>query len=151
MKGAYGVFGVTVVDFKVDLDDSIQGINIVNAAKSQKVQHLVLSTLPNAEKLSNGRRKVKHFTRKALFEEYARKEAPGSFAFSAVQATGYYENHKGAYGPRPGKNGKLAISTCADPTAKIPMFSVEDTGGVVAAIFGSKEKYGRGDEYRKER
>eukprot|EP00026_Physarum_polycephalum_P011745 Phypoly_transcript_11988.p1 GENE.Phypoly_transcript_11988~~Phypoly_transcript_11988.p1 ORF type:complete len:308 (-),score=46.28 Phypoly_transcript_11988:192-1115(-) len=141
-KGAYGVFGVTFVDFETDLDETIQGINIVNAVKAQKVQHLVLSTLPNAEKCCNGKRKVTHFTRKANFGEYARNESTGSFSFTAVQASAYYENNLvGAFGPRLNKDGKLAISMSAYPTSKIPMFSVEDTGGVVAAIFDNKEKY----------
>ncbi|KAK4507014.1 hypothetical protein PRZ48_000748 [Zasmidium cellare] len=73
IKGSYGVFGVT--DFWSILDkqrEIQQGKNIFEAAKAEKVRHFVFSSLPYAEKLTNGELKhVDHFDSKAQVEEYA--------------------------------------------------------------------------------
>jgi uncharacterized protein YbjT (DUF2867 family) len=50
-----------------------QGVNIVDAAKENGVQHLILSTLKSVTELSNGEFKdVYHFDSKAKIGEYAK-------------------------------------------------------------------------------
>lgn len=50
-----------------------QGVNVVDAAKASKVEHLVISVLKDANKLSKGEfPHVYHFNSKARIADYAR-------------------------------------------------------------------------------
>lgn len=72
VKGSYGVYGMT--DFWAVMDKGIeiqQGKNIFEACKAQGVKHYVFSTLPYAEKISDGVLKhVDHFDSKAMVAEH---------------------------------------------------------------------------------
>jgi len=71
-RGAYGVFGTT--DFWAVMSKDIeiqQGKNIFEACRSEGVQHFVFSSLPYAEKLTQGVLKhVDHFDGKAVVAEF---------------------------------------------------------------------------------
>ncbi|KAL2673594.1 hypothetical protein Neosp_012036 [[Neocosmospora] mangrovei] len=84
-KDAYGVFAVTqnriaggTVDTEDDMKHELQaGKNIVNAAEACKIQHFVMSSLPNLTKASGGRfTKVYHFDYKHQIEQWARQRLP---------------------------------------------------------------------------
>src|SRR5882762_6173842 len=65
-KGAYGAFIVT--DFWEPTQGAREeeiGAAAVRAAREACVEHLIWSTLPDVEKLTDGRRKVIHFSGKA--------------------------------------------------------------------------------------
>src|SRR2546426_4937651 len=65
-EGAYGGFVVTNFWDPTQMAKETEiGIAAVHEARAAGVQHLIWSTLPNAEKLSGGRVKLPHFTRKA--------------------------------------------------------------------------------------
>src|SRR5260370_3435455 len=71
LRGCTGVFGVT--DFwEAFLREYDQGVNLIDAASEAGVEHLVLSTLPSAAKISNGAIAVPHFETKARMEEHVR-------------------------------------------------------------------------------
>ena len=82
MKGAYGAFGVT--DFWAVMSKDIeiqQGKNLFEAAKKASVKHYVWSSLPYAEKLTNGELKhVDHFDSKAIVEEHIEASKGGMIA-----------------------------------------------------------------------
>src|SRR5450432_1201091 len=64
--GAHGAFVVTNFwDPAQGEREEEVGVGAVKAARAAGVKHLVWSTLPDVEKLSGGRLKVKHFTMKA--------------------------------------------------------------------------------------
>ncbi|RMY69576.1 hypothetical protein D0863_06369 [Hortaea werneckii] len=79
MQGAYGAFGVT--DFWAVMSKEVefqQGRNLFEAAKAAGVRHYVWSSLPWAEKLTEGvLRHVDHFDSKAMVEEYAEANKGG--------------------------------------------------------------------------
>lgn len=84
-KDAYGVFAVTqnriaggTVDTEDDMKHELQaGRNIVDAAEACKIQHFVMSSLPNLTKASGGRfTKVYHFDYKHQIEQWARQRLP---------------------------------------------------------------------------
>ncbi|GAB1734836.1 hypothetical protein NU195Hw_g9320t1 [Hortaea werneckii] len=79
MQGAYGAFGVT--DFWAVMSKEVefqQGRNLFEAAKAAGVRHYVWSSLPWAEKLTEGvLRHVDHFDSKAMVEEYVEANKGG--------------------------------------------------------------------------
>ncbi|KLU81320.1 hypothetical protein MAPG_00411 [Magnaporthiopsis poae ATCC 64411] len=97
-----------------------QGKNIVDAAKENNVQHLILSSLLNVTELTNGKLdKVLHFDSKAEVEAYARSVGiPATFFMP-----GFYLSNleTGAIRPSPPDNAwTLALPVPAD--APIPIF-----------------------------
>ncbi|KAI7279473.1 hypothetical protein KC345_g5351 [Hortaea werneckii] len=79
MQGAYGAFGVT--DFWAVMSKEVefqQGRNLFEAANAAGVRHYVWSSLPWAEKLTEGvLRHVDHFDSKAMVEEYVEANKGG--------------------------------------------------------------------------
>jgi len=90
-KGAYGAFLVT------NFWDPAQGAPVedigaasVAAARKAGVEHLIWSTLPDAEKLTGGRRKVMHFSGKAHVDAVVRSAGFARHTF--VQAPNVLSN-----------------------------------------------------------
>ncbi|KAH8735241.1 hypothetical protein BGZ61DRAFT_473850 [Ilyonectria robusta] len=84
-KGAYGVFAVThnrLPGKTIDTEDQLRhelaaGSNIVDAAEYCKVEHFVMSSLPNLTTSSGGVfTKVYHFDYKHEIEQLARRQLP---------------------------------------------------------------------------
>ncbi len=72
ISGSHGVFAVT--NFWESMDgakETQQGKNIVDASISTGVNHLVISSLHNVNKLTNGALHVPHFDSKAAIDDYA--------------------------------------------------------------------------------
>ncbi|KZO94775.1 NAD(P)-binding protein [Calocera viscosa TUFC12733] len=68
-QGAYAVFGITI-PFTED-NEELQGRNIVDAAKADKVPLLIWSSLPSASEVSNGKyTTIYHFDRKSAVDKY---------------------------------------------------------------------------------
>ncbi|KAJ4215769.1 hypothetical protein NW759_009629 [Fusarium solani] len=97
-KDAYGVFAVTqnriaggTVDTEDDMKHELQaGRNIVDAAEACKIQHFVMSSLPNLTTASGGRfTKVYHFDYKHQIEQWARQRLP---AVTALLPGLFYSN-----------------------------------------------------------
>ena len=72
VKGSYGVFGVTDFWSVMSKDIEIQqGKNIFEACQAEGVKHYIFSTLPYAEKITNGAlNRVDHFDSKAIVAEH---------------------------------------------------------------------------------
>src|SRR6267142_3801860 len=65
-EGAYGAFVVTNFWDPTQMPRETEiGIAVVKEARAAGVQHMIWSTLPDAEKLSGGGLKLPHFTGKA--------------------------------------------------------------------------------------
>lgn len=84
-ENAWGVFAVTnhrasngAINSEKDLlHELTAGQNIISAAQHCKVQHFVISSLPNIARASDGRfKKVYHFDHKSQIEEAARSCLP---------------------------------------------------------------------------
>jgi uncharacterized protein YbjT (DUF2867 family) len=130
LRGCTAVFGVTNF-WEAFQREYEQGINLIDAASDAEVAHLVLSTLPSAAKISNGAIAVSHFETKARMEEHARLRG---VRFTFVHVAFYFENFINYFSPRKQADGTYGFGF---PMAEAPLaaLAVDDTGGVVTAIF----------------
>ena len=136
LRGCTGVFGVT--DFwEAFLREYDQGVNLIDAASEAGVGHLVLSTLPSTAKISNGAIAVPHFETKARMEEHVRLRG---VPFTFVHVAFYFENFINYFPPQRQADGNYGFGF---PLADAPLaaLAVDDTGGVVTAIFENRAKF----------
>ncbi|KAJ4123176.1 hypothetical protein NW768_009704 [Fusarium equiseti] len=97
-EGAYGVFALTSERYpgrtltqESELKHEIEaGRNIISAAKGCRIEHLVLSSLPDTVEASGGRfKQIHHMNNKHAIEKMARGELEG---FTAVMPGFFYNN-----------------------------------------------------------
>lgn len=140
-KGAHGVFVVT--NFWEGADELAQGKTAIQAAKAAGVNHFIWSTLPDVEKISNGRFDVPHFTGKAKVDEWIKKAGFEHYTF--VQPPFYFQNLTGQMGAQTQQDGSMGWTLPIDPSRKvIHMADIKDLGKVVAGAFLNPEKVGNG-------
>jgi uncharacterized protein YbjT (DUF2867 family) len=136
LRDCSAAFGVTNF-WEHFAKEAEQGRNLVDAVADSAVEHFVFSTLPSAKTISGGTLDVPHFDIKAELEEYAREKGlPATFLHVAF----YYENFLHFFPPQPSEDGSFAFGF---PQGDTPLaaYSVEDTGGPVAAIFARREEF----------
>ncbi len=136
MQGCYGVFGMT--NFWEHFNGELQhGLALVDAVESADIQHFVFSTLPSAEKLSNGKLSVPHFETKAAMENYSRSK---NLAATYVHPAFYFENFLTFFPPTKMDDGTYGFGF---PQGNTPLaaLSVDDLGGIVNSIFNNPSKY----------
>lgn len=136
LRGCDAVFGVTNYweHYEREFD---QGRNLVDAIRHSNVQHTVLSTLPDAKGMSGGQMEVPAFDTKARIEHYAHEREIGA---TFLHLSFYYENFLTCCLPRRRQDGSFVISL---PHGHAPLaaVSVQDFGGVVAAVFAESFWY----------
>lgn len=141
-KNAHGVFVVT--NFWEGADEIAQGKIAIKAAKDAGVNHFIWSTLPNVEKISNGKFDVPHFTGKAKVDELVKNAGFKNYTF--VQPPFYFQNLTGQMGAQTQQDGSLGWTLPINPTVKgIHMSDINDLGKVVAGAFLNPEKVGKGN------
>jgi uncharacterized protein YbjT (DUF2867 family) len=119
------------------------GAGAVNAARAAGVQHLIWSTLPDAEKVSGGRFKVKHFTMKAHVDAVVR--AAGFERHTFVEAPFYFQNLQKAFAAQPLPDGGRGWAVPMDPGARvIHAGDISELGRAVAAAFDAGDKLSNG-------
>lgn len=129
LAGCEAVFGVTNYFEHFDAEYQL-GAQLLDAVVDSAAEHLVLSTLPSAGKLSSGKLSVPHFEHKAQLEALVRgKEIFATFVHVAF----YYENFLLNCQPRRQQDGSYAFGF---PLGNAPLaaVAVEDIGGVIATI-----------------
>lgn len=140
-KNANGVFVVT--NFWEGADEIAQGKIAIQAAKDAGVYHFIWSTLPNVEKISNGKFDVPHFTGKAEVDDLIKSAGFENYTF--VQPPFYFQNLTGQMGSQTQQDGSTGWTLPIDPTVKgIHMSDINDLGKVVAGAFLYPEKVGNG-------
>jgi len=133
LKGCDGVFGVT--NFWEHFDREWEhGKNLADAVAASGIRHFIFSTLgfPPGKDLP-----VPHIDIKAKLEEYARGlNLPATYVHVAF----YCENFFTFFPPRRQEDGSYVFGF---PQSDTPLaaVAVEDTGGVVTALFDAGEKY----------
>lgn len=121
-----------------------QLINISNAAATiETLQHLVLSVVPHADKVSSGRLPCHHLDFKALSAEYVKKELPQLAAKTTFLWVGFYvENflaqENALMCPQPFL-GNYLLAAPSKPSGVVPIGGVvsKNTGIVTRAIIDS--------------
>ena len=140
-KNTHGVFVVT--NFWEGADEVSQGKTAIQAAKDAGVNHFVWSTLPNVEKISNGKFDVPHFTGKAKVDALIKDAGFENFTF--VQPPFYFQNLTGMMAAQPQQDDSVGWTLPIDPTKKgIHMSDINDLGKVVTGAFLNPEKVGKG-------
>jgi uncharacterized protein YbjT (DUF2867 family) len=136
LDGCYGVFGLT--SFWEHFGQEMEhGTNLVEAVAASAVEHFVLSTLRDYFALTGGELRVPHCDMKAALERMAREKGlPATFVHVAF----YYENFATFFPPQPGEDGGYHFGF---PQGDTPLaaVSVDDVGGVVAAIFEQRDRF----------
>jgi uncharacterized protein YbjT (DUF2867 family) len=136
MRGCWGVFGVT--NFWEHFGKEEQhGRNLCDAVAASDVQCFIFSTLKSLKDLSGGKLEVPHTDIKQQLEHYARDcNLPVIFAHVAY----YYENFLTFFKPQRQDDGSYAFGF---PQGDTPLaaYSVEDTGGVVGALFRQPQPF----------
>ncbi|MDN3656901.1 NmrA/HSCARG family protein [Ferruginibacter paludis] len=136
MKGCYGVFGVTNFweHFEKEYE---QGKNLIDAVKEMNIEHFVLHTLPDYNKLSNGTYPTPHCDIKAALQAYTvSQNIPATF----MQVAFYYENFFTFFPLQKSADGGYSFGFPQGET-KLAMVSIDDLGPVVAAVFNHPAEY----------
>src|SRR5882762_3961889 len=103
-EGAYGAFLVTNFWDPTQMQKETEiGNAAVKEARAAGVQQFTWSTLPDAERLTAGRLKLRHFTGKARVD--AAVEATKFPRHTFVQAPFYFQNFLTVFAPQPLPNG----------------------------------------------
>ena len=140
-KGSHGVFVVT--NFWEGADEIAQGKIAIQAAKDAGVSHFIWSTLPDVEKISNGKFDVPHFTHKAQVDELISEAGFENYTF--VQPPFYFQNLTGMMAAQPQQDGSVGWTLPIDPSVRgIHMSDINDLGKVVAGAFLNADKVGNG-------
>lgn len=136
MKDCYGVFGVT--NFWEHFEKECQqGKNLIDSVKEMNIEHFVLHTLPDYNKLSNGKYPTPHCDIKAALQAYTNSQnIPSTF----VQVAFYYENFFTFFPLQKSADGSYSFGFPQGDT-KLAMVSIDDLGLVVAAVFNHPAEY----------
>lgn len=143
-EGAHGAFLVSNFWDPTQMQKETEiGNAAVTVARAAGVQHLIWSTLPDAEKLTSGRLKLPHFTGKARVD--AAVQAAKFPRHTFVQAPFYFQNFVSMLAPQTLPNGKRGWAVPMDPAARvIHAGDVKDVGRAVAAAFAAGDKLANG-------
>ena len=144
-EGAYGAFVVTNFwDPTQGAREEEIGAAAVGSAREAGVEHLIWSTLPDAEKLSGGRRKVMHFSGKAHVDAVVRNAGFARHTF--VQAPMYFQTFLGQMAPQPLPDGGRGWAVPMDPSKRvIHAGDVSEVGKAVAAAFSARGRLPNGN------
>ncbi len=142
--GARGAFLVTNFwDPATGSNETAQGTLGVKAAKAAGVQHLVWSTLPNCEEISNGKYEVIHFTGKARVDAEVR--AAGFPYCTFVEAPMYFQNFLGMMKPQPLGDGRTGWTVAMSPDSNsLHVGDPTELGRLVARALEKPETFGQG-------
>lgn len=136
MQDCYGVYGVT--NFWEHFENEYQqGKNMVDAVKATGISHFIFHTLPDYNKLSNGKYPTPHCDMKAALHEYTKLlNIPATF----LQVAFYYENFLNFFTLQKAADGTYYFGFPQGNT-RLAMVSVEDIGGMAATIFDYPAEY----------
>jgi uncharacterized protein YbjT (DUF2867 family) len=141
--GAHGVFLVTNA-WEQGTGERKQALAAVDAAKDAGVQHFIWSTLPDVERISNGKLHVAHFTEKAKVDRVV-KEA-GFTHHTFVIAPFFYQNLLGVMAPQKQADGAAGWVLPLDPEKRvIHMGDITELGPIVAGAFAQPQLAGNGE------
>jgi len=145
-KGAYGVFAMTNFwDPELNQDSQLeqqQGRTMADAAAKAGVHHYIWSGLQDVDKATGGALNLSHYAGKYQVEHYVRTHHKDSFPVQSFVYVGFYfQNVTTFFQPTIEADGALVFRQPLYKHTTLPLFDVNDTGNVVAAIFDKPETY----------
>ncbi|GAA5908123.1 hypothetical protein JCM8208_003696 [Rhodotorula glutinis] len=149
LEDAYGVFAAMPMGTAEREGEAIevtQGKALVDACKADGVEHLVYSSLPSVDKISDGKYKhVTHAESKAIVSEYAQSQLP---CVTILYPGMFYSNfHWPTFAQRDQDN---SVRFCAPLKPDTPIQCVDDrydVGNFAAAVFSAGPAITRGKTY----
>jgi uncharacterized protein YbjT (DUF2867 family) len=141
-KGSHGAFLMTpgmVPDVEhAETGETALGMKLADSAASAGVNHIVFSSLENAEQITLGQKWVPHFTDKGRIEEYIRTlPVASSFIYLAF----FYTNLLEYYQPRM-EGDTLVFPIYLPENYRAPFVDpLTATGPAVVEIFDHQEEY----------
>jgi uncharacterized protein YbjT (DUF2867 family) len=140
--GAWAVFAVSDYWDPETFDKEYEfGKNMADAASACHVTYYIWSTLDDAESITKGKYKVKHFTLKARIMAYLRQSG-GTMKNIFIKPGTYYDNFQTYFPPKPtGEPNQYALALPVQPSTRLPFFDPADTGPVVAALLRNPDPY----------
>jgi len=139
-NGAYGAFVVTNYWEQSQMGKETQiGSKMAEIAKESGVEHFVWSTLPNYEKMTNGKHYVQHFTDKAKVDDKVKEL---NFKYSTfVQAGVYFSNFFQMGLIKKLDDGSAIVSLPFPGDKPYTGCDIDDIGLPVAESFDNPDKY----------
>jgi uncharacterized protein YbjT (DUF2867 family) len=142
LEGAHGVFLVTNF-WQEGTDEIKQATAAIQAAKAAGVNHFVWSTLPNVERISDGKFNLPQFTGKAKVDPIVREAGFSHHTFVVPPA--YYQNFSGPFGPQKQPDGSFGWVLPIDPAVRcFHMGDISELGNIVAGAFAHPDETGNG-------
>ena len=136
VKDCYGVFGVT--NFWEHFEQEYQqGKNLIDVVNEMNVQHFILHTLPDYNRLSNGELPTPHCDMKAALQRYCQQLGlPATY----LQPAFYYENFH-TFFPLQKSQDDTWYFGFPQGNTRLAMVCAEDIGGIAATIFDHPKEY----------
>lgn len=132
LEGVYAVFAMTTPFQNGHGAEVEQGINIVDAAKSAGIGHLVFSSVASADK-STG---IPHFDSKYKVEQYI---AASGIPYTIISPTAFMENFIQPFALANLRQGKIARALPA--TRPLQLIAVEDIGSFAAFVIENGNEF----------
>jgi uncharacterized protein YbjT (DUF2867 family) len=143
LRGVEYLFFMTTTQYQGNSREveTRQAKDICTAALKEGVKYIIFSSMSHPFKISNGALKnVEHFDDKAEIEEYIRSLpvksaffAPGSFMQNFTTHSKPRPSHKG--------DGTYVVANILDPTTRVPLIDITDTGKWTGAMLADPERY----------
>jgi uncharacterized protein YbjT (DUF2867 family) len=143
LKGVEYLFFITTTQYQGNSREieTRQARDICSAALKEGVKYIIFSSMSHPFKISNGALKhVEHFDDKAEIEEYIRS-LPVKSAFFAPAS--FMQNFATHSKPRPSQqgDGTYVIANILNPTTRVPLIDITDSGKWIAPILSDPGKY----------
>lgn len=160
-ENAYGVYAMTNYWESGAEREYQQGLNMVNAARQQNVQHFIWSSLPNTLAISQGKLNLPHYMLENILQNFSinlflllhrmkarvqsyicAQENPPFFPYTTFIYIGfYYQNFQTFFQPTSDFEFRVPL----EASTRLPLYDVRDTGPVVAQCFAQPERWGQGN------
>lgn len=140
-KGAYAAFVVTSPSWVPGHkpDEFEVGCNIAKLAKEAGIQHYVWSTLPNCEKISNGKYNIPFFMNKTKVDDFVKSQGFKYTTF--VQANWYFSNLNRFREVYEKADGTVRFNLPFGPDTVHSGFDVDDMGPAVRSALEKPDEY----------
>lgn len=134
LSGCQAVFLVTDIAFNADSKETQQGIDLINSAIKNKVNHVVFSGLDHVKPVIG--KTCAHFDNKAAIEDYGLAHG-NEITFTSIRLPAYYENFMHL---QKAPDGTRLFTM---PLGDIPIYfmSADDTGECVKSILKNPNEY----------
>ncbi|KAI1744941.1 NmrA-like family-domain-containing protein [Xylaria scruposa] len=140
VAGSHAVFAITNFWEKASATVEIsQGKAIADAAVAAGARQIIWSSLPSVSEMTGGRiTSMKHFDSKAEVEKYIRTLNIQSMFFMPGW---FMQNYLRIMRPKLGDDGTYVLAQPFEPTSRLPLIDIQDTGKFIAPALLDPEYY----------